>query len=526
MEKNTRRNFWIAVTYAVVLFVGILLGQNYVDENRQSSRTALIPLGISDRSDKVRQTLDIIGNNYVDSVNLDSLQQLVLTELVGHLDPYSEYLSPREARARQQKLEGSFDGIGVEYFMLSDTVLAVGLIHDGPAERAGLKVGDRILAINDHTIAGVQATERELEEQMRGKRGSVIALNVLRQGFELPFPLKVTRDKVEISTIDAAYMITPTTAYVKIKAFGGDTIDDFTAAMQRLQKNGVAALILDLRGNRGGYFAGAIELASQFLEADLPIVYTEGKNAERKGYFVHGEGLFRSGDLLILIDENTASSSEIVAAAIQDHGRGLLVGSPSYGKGMVQARFAFGDGAALNLTVARYVTPNGRSIQRPAFYDVSIPEAHGSALIVENQYHKPRAGGIIPDVLMEPDSLKQTDFYQSLHASGLIQEYVYTRLTTGAPSFSIENYLRGYFLLSEEFSEFLDFLHQEGYTIVDEIANTFERLLSAEIEALLGRYYFGNEAYFKVRNRRDPVVTKGLEMMSQPTDSASVAIPG
>lgn len=521
MENSTKRNIWIAVTYAGVLLLGILLGQNYVDENQHTSRTALIPLGISDRSDKIRQTLDLIGDNYVDSVNLDSLQQLVLSELVGHLDSHSEYLSPREARDRTQALEGSFDGIGVEYYLLNDTLLTVGLIHGGPAQQAGLKVGDKILAVNGTNIAGVKVTEEDLEKQIIGRRGSVMELSILRDELELPFPLKVTRDKMEIGSIDAAYLIAPGTAYVKIKAFGSRTVQDFQQKMEWLLKEGAQDLILDLRGNRGGYFAGALELASQFLEGDLPIVYTEGRNAGRKGYFSTGDGVFLDGGLVILIDNESASSSEIVAAAIQDHQRGLIIGSPSFGKGLVQARFGFGDGAALNLTVARYFTPLGRNIQRPdqdqkpvvnpgpvtpTPKNLNVDQSLGGA--------DTSAGGVIPDIHVESTLWADQALFDKISELRLIPEYVYTRLAIGSPAYSVEQYLRGYFLPQEEYQGFLDFIETRGLEIKPAETRRAKEQLSAEIEALLGRYYFGSDAYFKIKNRRDPVVAAALEQLT------------
>lgn len=485
MQKGTKRNLFIAASYAAVLFLGILLGQNYLvnDDKTQSVSVPLLPIGIDEHTSKVQRAIDLISGNYVDSVDLDSLQHVIISEMVSRLDPHSDYMPAKEAVQQQQALEGSFEGIGVEYFMLSDTLLVVGLVPGGPAEQGGLKVGDRVIGIDGTEVSGVGVTSQLLENLIKGRRGSTVELAVMRDTLHLPFPLKITRDQYELSSIDAAYLLTSNIAYIRISNFGARTVQETRQRLRSLTQQGAKHLILDLRGNRGGFLAAGIDLAGLFLPQGVPIVYTQGTHDPRTTYTARNGGQFTDLGLAVLIDEESASASEILAGAIQDYERGTIVGRPSYGKGLIQERFGFGDGSVLNLTVARYYTPKGRSIQRP--------------------------GGILPDIEVAADSTDGIPYFLKVHQSGLIHEFVYSRLTHGVPAFAIESFLQGYFLPDSEYAHFLEFLEEKGLPLEvdkDTDLKALQQRFRLEIEALLARYYFGSDAYFKTKNRRDAVV--------------------
>src|SRR5690606_24567639 len=273
--------------------------------------------------------------NYVDSVDVDELQNLAINEIMEQLDPHSEYLYPQAALRQHQTLEGGFEGIGIEYYKLNDTLITVGLIPGGPAEEAGMQVGDKLIAINGDTIAGVNITEQAIEEKIRGRRGTPITISILRKGRPVSQPLRVMRDRVEVSSIDAAYIIdSAATAYIKVKRFGAKTAEDFEQALKNLKKAGAKRLIVDLRENGGGYFSAATALASEFFVGKELLVYTEGAHEERTDYYSTSNGLFGKGALAVLIDEQSASASEIVAGAVQDLERGVIVGRRSFGKGL------------------------------------------------------------------------------------------------------------------------------------------------------------------------------------------------
>ncbi len=533
MHKDTKRNLFVAATYAAVLFLGLLLGQNFADENRKSGQVgSVLPLGIADKTGKVQRMIDLIASSYVDSVNIDRLQNMAIDEIVAQLDPYSEYLKPNQAVKQQETLEGSFEGIGIEYYNLDDTLMTVGLITGGPAQRAGMRVGDKLIAINGDTIAGVRISEKAIEDKIRGRRGTAIEITINRNGNNLPLPLKVLRDRVEVSSIDAAYIIDTATAYIKIRRFGAKTADDFKQALLNLKKQGAQRLILDLRENGGGYFNAATALASQFFVDKKLIVYTQGAHEARTDYYSTADGIFGDGQLVVLIDEQSASASEIVAGAIQDLERGIIVGRRSFGKALVQEQFGFSDGSALNLTVARYYTPSGRCIQRsypqngndfltaylptPTTQPTDTAASDGSLAESEEVFKTPSGrmvyggGGILPDVWVPLDSNGVSALYRKIRQATLIESYVYGRLTTSVPSYSVENYLKGYFLPDKEYDNFLEYVREKGIDYTQQEATTVKPMVRTDIEALLGRYYFGSEAFFKVRNRSDHVLTTAL----------------
>lgn len=540
MREKTKRNLLESAAYAGVLFIGLLLGQNYVDENHHSSGTSLLPLGLTDKTGKLQRMIDLIATSYVDSVNIDDIQELAIDEIIDQLDPHSSYLKPNEARAQHEKLEGSFDGIGLEYYRLNDTLLAVGLIADGPAQNGGLRVGDKLIAVNGEIIAGVGASDKEIENKIRGKRGSVLELSVRRDGIDLSTSLKIVRDRIEVSSIDAAYMIAPQTAYIKIRRFGARTADEFQSAMERLAKEGAQKLILDLRGNGGGYFNAATSLASQFFDSRHLLVYTQGAHESRTDYYTTTEGYFNDMELAVLIDELSASGSEIVAGAIQDLDRGIIVGRRSFGKGLVQEQFGFGDGSALNLTIARYYTPLGRSIQKAYHNNVEIiegptvvhlgdtvvgevSEVADSLVFFAGKKYTTAAGrvvydggGIMPDIYVPTDSSTKISFYRQVLREDLIELFVYDQLIQSLPAYSIENFLSGYHVSDDDYAGFLTFAADFGIGHTPQDAAQAKGHILHDIEALLGRFYFGSDAYFKVRNRSDDVLAQALKALSTP----------
>lgn len=523
MQKGTKRNLFVAATYAAILFLGILLGQNYNVQNRQSQSviTPILPIGTQEHASKVQRALDLISGNYVDSVNLDSLQHAIINEMMTRLDPHSGYLSPPAAALNSQELEGNFEGIGVEFYLLHDTVLVVGLVPSGPARAADLKVGDRVLAIDGQNIAGVQVSAKDLEKLIKGRKGSVLEATVERPGMEAPFPLMIVRDQYEVSSIDAGYMLTSNVAYIRISNFGARTVQDARQRIEQLQKQGAKNILLDLRGNKGGFLSAGIDLAGLFLPAGRPIVYTEGTHDPRTTYTARDGGKFTNMGLVVLIDEESASASEIVAGAIQDYQRGTIIGRRSFGKGVIQERFGFGDGSVLNLTVARYYTPLGRSIQRPP----PVPHRPDTGRFVVVQ------GGIRPDIEVQVDDTDHHPLYQRLYRQGLLHEFVYDRLTTGTPSFAIENYLKGYFLPDSEYEAFLNFVQDRGEELGEmskinrRSEDNIKERMSLEIEAILAKYYFGSDAYFKTKNRRDAVINAALAHFEMKDAVEQVEIP-
>ncbi|KAA6321683.1 Carboxy-terminal processing protease CtpB, partial [termite gut metagenome] len=306
-----------------------------------------------------------ITNLYVDKIDEEKIVEAGIIKMLSELDPHSTYSNAEEVKKMNEPLAGNFDGIGVQFNMVEDTLFVIQPVSNGPSERVGILAGDRIIAVNDTLIAGVQMSSDEIMSRLRGPKGTKVNLRIVRKEIGEPLLFTVKRDKIPIFSIDASYMIQPQTGYIRIEHFGATTADEFRESLIKLQKNGMKDLILDLQGNGGGYLNAAIDLADEFLEQKELIVYTEGRASKRSDFFARGGGKFRQGRLVVLVDEYSASASEIVSGAIQDWDRGIILGRRSFGKGFVQRPIDLPDGSMIRLTIARYYTPAGRCIQKP-----------------------------------------------------------------------------------------------------------------------------------------------------------------
>ena len=384
-----------------------------------------------------------ISNFYVDKVDEDKLVEEAIIKMLAQLDPHSTYSDAEEVKKMNEPLQGNFEGIGVQFQMIEDTLLVVQPVSNGPSEKVGILAGDRIIAVNDSAIAGVKMSTEDIMKRLRGPKGSKVNLTIVRRGVQDPLVFTVKRDKIPILSLDASYMIQPKIGYIRINRFGATTAEEFKKAMKDLQKQGMKDLILDLQGNGGGYLNAAIDLANEFLGQKELIVYTEGRTAQRSEFFAKGNGEFRDGRLIVLVDEYTASASEIVSGAVQDWDRGIIVGRRSFGKGLVQRPIDLPDGSMIRLTIARYYTPAGRCIQKP--YDSStdynkdlIDRFNHGELMNADSIHFPDSlkvqtkklkrtvyggGGIMPDYFVPIDTTLYTDYHRKLVGKGVIIKF-------------------------------------------------------------------------------------------------------
>jgi carboxyl-terminal processing protease len=537
MGSPTKKNLWIAAGYSSVLIAGLILGPKFASENQNSKNGSFLSFGLSGRSSKVEKVIRIINENYVDSVQLDTLQDMAIQEILKNLDPHSAYLAPEDAQLLSDDLEGNFNGIGIEYYILNDTLLITSVKQGGPAYKAGIKHGDKILAINNKTIAGIRVTSRHIVNQIRGKRGSSVQLLVKRDTSRKSF--SILRDRIIVSSIDAAYMLTAQSAYIKISKFGARTDEDFHTSLLKLKKQGMKNLILDLRNNGGGYLNSATALADEFLGDQELIVYTQGLHEPRTDYFASSKGDFEDGKLVVLIDENTASASEIIAGAVQDLERGTIIGRRSFGKGLVQEQFDFGDGSALNLTIARYYTASGRSIQKSykngnnAYYSEVKDRyrngelsSNGKALS-DSLYNKSKTfitksgkvlyggGGIMPDIYIPVDTTGYSDLYFELSGTGVLNDVLYNHLLKQNKIYqSAEEIIKNFRLSELDIKKIIQIAAKRNVKAGEDRITSSRKEIEAQLRALVARYYFGDEGFYRVLNSGDQAISKSLEVLN------------
>lgn len=527
MKKNTRFNILIALTYSITLIGGMIVGYKFLKDQgfkvQRDSRYA------HNNNQKVEDIIHIINKNYVDDVNADSLHHLPIDSLLHQLDPHSMYLPANEAEEFSETLEGNFEGIGVEYYILNDTLLVTNVLKDGPAFFAGIKQGDRILKVDSNVVSGKLLPREEMMGKIKGKKGTPVQITFLRAGAIQPTMLTIKRGKVEVSSIDVAYMLNAETAYIKISKFGANTDVDFVAAIRNLKPKGMKKLVLDLRDNGGGYVTAATSLANQFLPEDELIVYTEGKHEPRTDYFATGGGEFEQGKLAVIINENSASASEIFAGAMQDLDRGIIVGRRSFGKGLVQEQFAFEDGSALNLTIARYYTPLGRSIQKSykrgyAAYQHELENRFSDGEItarnvkVKDSLQRMPAyttqggkrvyggGGIMPDVYVKMDTIGYNKLYANLAKNKVLVDFVFDILGARYNATQLTQSINNFNISETDFKDFLKYL-QSKHIVVDpkQLAQS-KPIIYNDLKVMLYKYHLGDIGYYKAHNLTDNMV--------------------
>jgi len=483
-------------------------------------------------NEKVEDILHIIQKKYVDDVNADRLKNLPIDSLLHELDPHSAYLPPTEAFELSETLEGNFEGVGVEYYILNDTLLVTNVLKDGPAFSSGIKQGDKILKIDTTVVSGRSLPRSAMMGRIKGKKGTSVQLTILRPGNTNPVLLNVKRGRVEVSSIDAAYMMNQETAYIRIGKFGATTDADFTNTLKNLKAKGMKKMVLDLRDNGGGYLTAATALANQFLPENKLIVYTQGKHDPRTDYFTTGGGEFEQGKLAVLINENSASASEIFAGAIQDLNRGVIIGRRSFGKGLVQEQFAFEDGSALNLTIARYYTPSGRSIQKPykkgyKAYQQEIEErlntgeltaesAKADSLMGNMPYITKdgkkvfAGGGIQPDIYVKLDTLGYNKFYASLLQKNIFVDFVFETLADRYTSDYLSKTVAVFNISDRDYVDFLKYAESKKITIDTKQLIPAKPLIYKNLKLMLYKYYLGDNGYYRAHNLSDAMVKQAL----------------
>lgn len=488
---------------------------------------------------KLNRVFDVVQTFYVDTVNVDALVETAIIEVLMELDPHSIYISKDEVKEMNEPLEGNFEGIGVQFNIMDDTILVVNPIPGGPSEKLGIRAGDRIVKIDGEIVAGIGIKNNDVFKRLRGKKGTLVKLSVTRKGSKEDIDFTITRDKIPIYSLDAAYMIDEKIGYIKLNRFSATTITEFSEALEKLRKMGMQDLILDLQGNGGGYLNAAIDLADMFLPDKKLLLYTEGINSPRTDYKSTDNGIWEEGRLIVMVDEGSASASEIVSGAVQDWDRGIIIGRRTFGKGLVQRPFNLPDGSMIRLTVARYYTPTGRLIQKPyedGFSDYSkdiINRYNSGELTNADSIHFPDSlkystlvkkrdvyggGGIMPDFFVPLDTTLYTDYYREVMRKGLIYKYVLTYvdnnrdvLTGKYKDFS--KFKNEFFIDDVMVDSLCALATREGIKLNKEEAEKSKPEFKVIMKALIARDFWNTSEYFEIVNPSRPEYMKAVEVM-------------
>ena len=509
--------------------------------------TASAQLRIKAGNDSPLRKLQIaemaVNGLYVDSVDENKLVEDAIRGMLEKLDPHSTYSTPKEVKEMNEPLQGNFEGIGVQFNMVEDTLLVIQTVSGGPSEKMGILAGDRIVSVNDTAIAGVKMSKEEIMKRLRGPKGTKVLLGIVRPGITDRLSFTITRDKIPVNSIDATYMIRPDVGYIRIGSFGATTPTEFHESLKKLLSEGMQTLVLDLQENGGGYLQAAVEVANELLERGSLIVYTDGRRVPRNEYTAHGGGLFTQGKVIVLVDSYTASAAEIVSGAIQDHDRGIIVGRRTFGKGLVQRPIEMPDGSMIRLTIAHYYTPSGRCIQKPYekgkkrdyAMDVNNRLKSGELMSADSVHFSDSlkcytlrehrvvygGGGIMPDEFVPLDTTKYTRFHRELAAKSILinQNLRY-----------VDGHRKE---LHKQYPTFAEF--QKQYTVpqkvIDNILAEGKKqkiepkddaelqltlpLMRQQLKALIARDLWSINEYFAVMNEQSDIVGRALELMEK-----------
>ena len=508
--------YYLPILISMSMVLGIYIGYNIHKKLPYNSDFFDIT-----HTNKWENLQSLIEKNYVDKITLDSLVEENINNILRQLDPFSTYISSRELNSYNEDLNGEFFGIGVEYNLIEDTMNILGVKEEGPASEAGLEIGDKIISVNDSMIAGVKITNEKVQSYFKGKKGKDLKVKLLRSSKLMTYQLKT--NTVPLKSIVSQYMITPEIAYIKFDKFSAHSHAEISQALENLNKQGMKKLVLDLRNNSGGFLNQSVEIADEFLGGDKLITYTEGAQQERKEYKCRRHGLFEEGDMVVLVNKNSASASEVLSGALQDWDRATIVGNETFGKGLVQEQFSLKDGSAIRLTVARYYTPLGRSIQKP--YSKIGENISLDTLVKRDTFITPKGkllyggGGIYPDYFMkqELDSEVDTAFLKQIVAYGkksiftfVFQFYVkHKNLFDSFHTKSKITYTKEIrkMFLSEIENYYFKNNKKDFYKTIQQQTERF-------LFILLTRYAYDIEAYYRYLNTDDTYVSKALSLLS------------
>jgi carboxyl-terminal processing protease len=529
--NNSKRSIFLPVMLGISLAIGVVIGR-YLPVQDVLPKSS----NIRSRNDKLNSILNIVESNYVDSVNRNDLVETAIPAMLKKLDPHSVYIPAKDLARANEPLMGNFDGIGISFNLLTDTILVISTIPGGPSEKLGLLPGDKILYVNDSLVAGKHISDEKVMSLLKGKRGTIVKIKILRGEHKELLPFEITRDKIPMYSIDVDYMVNSYIGYIRINNFAMTTFDEFMKGLKELKGQGMTSLIMDLRGNSGGIMEAAVQIANQFLKEGQLIVYTKGRAQPRSEARATGKGEFETGGLVVLIDEWSASASEILAGALQDNDRGIIIGRRSFGKGLVQEPIPFADGSEIRLTIARYYTPTGRSIQKSykngfdKYYDDLNDRFHRGEFEVSDSIHFSDSlkfttpggrivyggGGIMPDKFVPVDTSGLSSYFLKVRSYIYRFALKYTENNRGSlkkltESGEMEKFLDKQALLDQ----FIQYAAANGIKKDPAGLKISGNIISTQIKAYIARNILDNKGFYPIWENIDTTLKYAIDFLEK-----------
>lgn len=524
---------YIPLLLAIALIAGLFIGNALNRKSQPSPRGYKMP-----GNNKLSSILSLVEAAYVDSINISDILEKTIPDLLENLDPHSTYIPARNMQEVEEEMQGNFSGIGVQFSIQEDTVVVMDVVSGGPSQKLGIMAGDRIVRVNDSIIAGVGIRNEDVLKLLRGQKGTQVKISNLRKGFRELFNFEITRGDIPIYSVDVAYMIDDVTGFIKVSRFAEQTYREFIDGMNKLVQKGARKVIIDLRGNPGGYLSAVIRMVDEFLEKEEPILITRGKSQPEKVYNASGRNSYTGVEVFVLIDEFSASASEIFAGALQDNDRGIVIGRRSFGKGLVQEQIPFSDGSAVRLTVARYYTPSGRSIQKPYnngsekyFEDLFERMVHGEMLVADSiqfadslKYYTKKGrtvyggGGIMPDIFVPADTSGRSDYFNKIYQRGLVYQFAFqyadqhrAYLNTLKSAAEVDKWLDDQKILES----FTRYAAGKGVPYNAEGIRISGEIIATQVKAYISRNILGEEGFYPIIQQIDKTLLKAIEVTRQ-----------
>jgi len=533
LTMNTKTKIIIPLLVAVSIVAGILLGNLLKENSRQSFNPAYLG-----KSNKLSTIIELINQGYVDSVNTHEIIENTIPDILDDLDPHSAYIPARYMQEVQEEMQGNFSGIGVQFSIQEDTVRVIEVISGGPSSKVGILPGDRIVRVNDSIIAGVGVQNRTVLQLLRGEKNTRVTVGIIRKGEEDELEFEITRDDIPLYSVDISYMIDEETGFIKVSRFSEQTYSEFLKGMDKLQNEGAGKVLVDLRQNPGGSLQSVLKIVDEFLEKGEPILYTEGIHQPRKTYNASGRNSLSDIEVSVLIDEFSASASEIFAGAMQDNDRGIVIGRRSFGKGLVQEQIPLMDGSALRLTVARFYTPSGRCIQKSYeegneeyFNDLYSRFSHMEQLVADSIHFNDSlkyttksgrtvygGGGIMPDIFVPLDTAGNSDYLNRINRKGLIYTFAYAYADSHRETlseFSEARQFQKYLAKQPLLEQFVAYAQEKGIPKDAQGMDQSGEIIRTQLKAYIARNIIGEEGFFPIIRQIDKTLQKAIEISKQ-----------